>query len=161
MKLRQITKIAAAATLALGVAQMVHATDEAFDATITLVAPIVITETKGLDFKDATFGSNSTVVTASADPEAAIFAVQGEANAQIAASVVETSIEMITGTGAATSERITVDSFSLGGDLIGGVATLDGSGQLNDLRVGGSAHVEAEDIAGTYVGTATFRVTYN
>lgn len=161
MKLRQITKITAAATLALGLAQAANATDEAFQASMTLVAPIVITETQALSFADTIAGSTSDVATAAADASAAIFTATGEANRAVTGSVVEASIEMTTGDGVGTTKRITVDTFSTGGSMdAAGAATFDATGNLTDLRIGGTAHVQAEDIAGAYAGTATFRLVY-
>ena len=42
-----------------------------------------------------------------------------------------------------------------------GAASFDVSGGLSDLRVGGTAKVESDDIPGDYTGSATFRLVYN
>ncbi len=69
---------------------------------------------------------------------------------------------MTTGAGITTPEQILVNGFTTGGDLDGsGNATFDVTGNLSDLRIGGVANVESEDVAGQYTGTATFRIVYN
>ncbi len=162
MQSRHIAKIAAAATLALGVSHYAVATDETFQASMQLVAPIVITESQALSFADTIAGQATDVVTAAADTTAAIFTATGEANRAVTGSVVESNITMTTGDGADTTKQITVDTFTTGGDMdASGAATFDTNGDLSDLRIGGTAHVEAEDIAGAYTGTATFRLVYN
>ena len=162
MKLRNVSKIAASATLALGLIGNAAATDETFNVGMTLLAPIVITETQSLTFADTISGSASDVTTAASDSSAATFTATGEANRAVTGSVVESSIVMTTGDGADATKQITVDTFTTGGDMsVAGAATFDGSGELNDLRIGGTAHVEADDIAGSYSGTATFRLIYN
>ncbi len=160
--LNKIAKISASVALAFGVAHSANATDESFQASMKLLAPIVITETQALSFADTISGQTTNVTTAAADASAALFTATGEANRAVTGSIVESSINMTTGAGVTTPEQIVVDTFSTGGDMDGaGSATFDATGNLNDLRIGGVAHVEAEDVAGQYTGTATFRVVYN
>lgn len=156
-------KIMSTAALVIGVgfAGSASATDEVFNVTMSLVAPIVITETQALSFSNAGAGSASTVVTAPTDGTAAIFTATGEASTAVTGSVVEANITMTTGDGIGTTKQITVDTFTTGGDMDGaGAATFSAGGALSNLRVGASANVLAEDIAGAYSGTATFRLVY-
>ena len=159
---KQAIKIASALTAISLVPSLANATDEPFQASMQLLAPIVITETNALSFADTVSGQTLAVVTGAADASAAQFTATGEPSRAVTGSVVEASIEMTTGDGVGNTKRITVDSFTTGGDMSGaGAATFDGSGDLADLRVGGTANVESDDIAGNYAGTATFRLVYN
>ena len=159
---KKIALVSATAGLSISMINSASAADESFNASMTLLAPITITETNALSFANTESGQLVDVVTAALDSTAAQFTSTGEPSTAVTGSVVETSIVMITGTGDVTTKQITVDTWSFGGDMNGsGVATYDGSGDLSNLRVGATAHVEAEDIAGAYAGSATFRVTYN
>ena len=136
--------------LSLVLTSNANATDESFDATITLLAPIVITETQALSFPDTIAGAITDVTVAPADGTAALFTATGEASASIARSIVEASIDMTDG-----STNISVDTF-----VLSGAVAFDGTGNINDFRIGATAHVEAADAAGAYTGSATFRVVY-
>jgi hypothetical protein len=153
----------AALSLSLGLVSAANATDESFNIGITLIAPIVITETNALSFVETTAGSDQTVTTAPGDGIAATFTATGEANRAVTGSVVESSVVLTTGAGVTTAEQMTVDTFTTGGtDMSGaGAATFDGSGDLSDLRVGATANVLTEDVPGVYAGSATFRLVYN
>ena len=153
-------KLAVAILGGLTFAGTVMATDEPFNATMTLLAPIVITETQGLTFPTVAAGSTTPQTVAPAAAAAAIFTATGSASTGVTASVVESSIEMVTGDGVGTTKRITVDNFVLGGNVTGGTGTFDGSGNLADMRVGATANPQSDDIAGAYSGTATFRLIY-
>jgi hypothetical protein len=155
-----INKISATITLA-SIATSAFATDEAFTSSMTLLAPIVITETSALTFANAVSGQASTVTSSASSANAAQFTATGEASTAVTGSIVEANITMTTGDGIGSTKQITVDSFTTGGDMDGsGAATFDGSGNLSNLRVGATANVLAEDIAGAYTGTATFRLVY-
>jgi len=137
------------------------AEETSFDATISLLQPITLNTVQDLSFAPQAVGENIDVVTGAEDTRAAVFSATGEANAAAQASVVESSIEMVTGAGATTGERITVDTFTYGGSLASdGSTAFDAAGELNNMRVGGTAHVEADDVQGDFVGTATFRLVY-
>lgn len=137
------------------------AEDASFNASISLIAPITLSSVQDLSFAPQLAGSNEAVVTAAGDSSAAVFSATGEANSPAQASVVESSIEMTTGAGSSASERITVDSFTYGGSLAGdGSTAFDASGNIDDMRIGATANVEADDISGDYAGSATFRLVY-
>lgn len=139
----------------------VYAQDETFEASIKLVEAIAVTEVAALRFPEQIAGTAAAVVVAPADSGAAQFNSTGDASRNIVASVVETSIEMVTGDGVGSAKRITVDNFTTGGAVAAdGSGAFDGTGALNNIRVGGTANMEADDIAGDYVGTATFRLVY-
>ncbi len=161
---RKIHKSIASSTIVLAFAGLCigssHATDEGFDVSMNLQSAITITETNALSFVDTTVGRDQTIVTAPDDALAAKFNASGNASTVVTGSVVETSITMITGGGTA-EEQIEVDNFATGGDMSDeGVATFTTAGNLNNLRIGGTANVLAGNIAGTYAGTATFRLIY-
>lgn len=160
--MKNFKKISLALLAATSFAGAANATvDETFNATLNLLSPITLDTVRDLDFEATLANQNVDVTTVSADPKAAVFSAKGSANWQVTGTVVENSIEMITGDGSDQTKRITVDSFTYGGDMdSAGLAVFDGSGNLNDLRVGATAHVQSDDIAGRYVGQATFRLTY-
>lgn len=156
---RVFSRVALSATIVgLGYAQSAMATDESFNATMTLLAPIVITETQALSFPATTTGAN-TVVVAAADATAATFTATGEASTAVTASVVEASINMTNG-----GSTIPVDTWTFGGTLTdaggSGTASFSGAGSLGTMRVGATATIDGTDIAGAYTGTATFRLIY-
>lgn len=160
--MKNIASKIALAALSLGLVGNAVAVDKTFNIGLKLLAPIVISESKAMDFPDTVSGAASTLVTTAAGTDAAILTATGEANRAATASVVETSVEITTGLGDDATKRITVDTFTLGGDIgVGGAVTFDGTGNLSDMRVGATAHVESNDIAGDYAGTATFRLVYN
>jgi hypothetical protein len=152
----------AALSLTLGLVSAANATDESFNIGITLIAPIVITETNALSFVETTAGSDQTVITAPGDGIAATFTATGEASRAVTGSVVESSVVLTTGAGVTTPEQMTIDTFTTGGDMSGaGATSFDGSGDLSDLRIGATANVLTEDVPGVYAGSATFRLVYN
>lgn len=151
----------AALTLGLGVVGAANATDESFNIGIKLIAPIVITETNALSFVETVAGTAQDVITAPSDGIAAQFTATGELLRAVTGSVVESSVVITTGDGADSTKQMTIQDFTLGGDLVGGTANFDASGDLSDLRVGATAKVEADDIPGDYAGSATFRLVYN
>lgn len=164
MKLSAIVKSVGSAVIAFGLVSSAQAQDETFQATLKLLTPISITNSQALDFGEAIAGTNQTLTVGAADGSAAVFSAQGDSSKTATASVVETSITMTTGDGVGTTKQIVVDNFTLGGGGISGADQVDfiaGSGNVSDIRVGGTANVEADDIAGDYAGTATFRVIYN
>ena len=155
---KSVVKSLALSTLAAASFQA-QAADEAFDVTLKLLTPISISETQSLDFGETVSGSASTIVVAAADANAAVFTATGDASETASVQIVESSITMTTGDGSGTTKQITVDGFSLGGDVSGGAITFTGG--ADDIRVGATANVEAEDIAGNYAGSATLQVVYN
>lgn len=150
--------LAAALVAASGSAM---ADDATFNATITLIEPLVVTSVQDLSFAPQTAGSAVDVVTAPGDSTAAIFSATGEPSANAQASILESSIDMTTGAGASAGEVISVDTWTYGGNLAGdGSVSFDGNGDIADMRVGATAHVKAENVSGDYTGTATFRLVY-
>ena len=138
------------------------ANDETLNVGMTLYTPFSITENQGLTFADTTIGAKVKVTTTPADTSAAIFFATGEPNRTVIGSIVENRIFMTTGDGNRGRKRIRVNKFKTGGDMNAtGIATFNNLGQLNNLRIGATAHVKANNIAGAYSGTATFRLLYN
>lgn len=137
------------------------AEETSFDATISLLEPITLTTVQDLSFAPQPVGNTVDVMTAAEDTRAAVFSATGEASAVAQASVVEPSIEMVTGAGTSAAERITVDGWTYGGALAtDGSTAFDTAGEINNMRVGATAHVASDDVQGDYVGTATFRLVY-
>ncbi len=148
---------------ALSVASIAsYAASESFESSIKLIQDITITEVASLRFPQQVAGTAQTVVVAPADSGAAQFSATGEALAGATATIAEASIEMTTGDGVGSTKRITVDSFTLGGNLaVDGTVAFAADGTISNMRVGGSAVIEADDIAGDYTGTATFELNYS
>jgi len=159
MNLRLIAKIAAFSSLSFGMAQSAIADEKDFSTSINLLAPIVLTKTQDLTFPNASAEFVDSVLVAANDSTAAIFSATGEANRAVTGSITASSIEMIHTVD--SSHKIIVDSFTTGGDMnSSGVTAFDNSGNLSNLRVGATANIEADDIAGNYAGSATFRLSY-
>jgi len=137
--------------------------DEAkFQTTLRLLKPITLTQKSQLSFQSVTAGQTTTVVTEPSSSNAVVFSATGEALSTVTGSVVESQILMISGSGSDESLQIPVDSFSTGGDLDGsGIGVFDSEGNLDDLRIGASAHIDAYNVPGVYTASATFRLTYN
>lgn len=137
------------------------ATDASFNATMQLLSAISVTNTQGLSFADTAAGGNINITTTPTDANAATFTATGEANTAVTGSITTANITMQTGGGGSADKEINVTWFAFGGDMdAAGAATFDGAGALNNLRVGGTAQVESDDIAGAYSGTGTFRLVY-
>jgi len=138
------------------------AMDESFTVSLNILAPIVLTESQSLSFSNTLAGSDSDVVILPSSSDAAKFSATGDANYAATGSIVENSITLTTGEGVDSTEQIVIDSFVLGGNMNGaGNMTFDSEGSATDLAVGGTAHILAEDIIGSYSGAATFRLVYN
>ena len=165
MRLSAIVKTVCSAVIAFGLVSNAQAGDETFQATLKLLTSMIsITQDQSLDFGQAIVGTNQTLTVGALDGSAAVFSALGDSSKTATASVLENSITMTTGDGGDATKQIVVDNFTLGGTGITGADQVDfiaGSGNVSDIRVGGTANVEANDIAGNYAGTATFRVIYN
>ena len=137
---------------------MAYAADEAFNASIRILAALKITEQSALKFPDTEAASVAkTVTVANTNSGAATFNITGEGNSTVTASIVESGVTMSN-----NGTDITVGSFTFGGKLgSNGVGTLDSTGKLNGAAVGATASIPANPSAGNYSGTLTFRVVYN
>ena len=159
----KLAKIAASVVLGLGVVAGANALDETFQASLQLVTPLSIAEDQAMDFGESYVGNSTPIAATDGNGAYASFTVNGDLTKTATASVSETSIEMLTDGGVGSTKRITVDGFSVGvGSSIGGnQLNFSGDGEVADVRVYASANQAAEDIAGSYTGTATFQVVYN
>ncbi len=139
-----------------------YAASESFESSIKLIDDITITELASLRFPQQVAGTAQTVVVAPADSGAAQFSATGSALASATATIAEANIEMTTGDGVGSTKRITVNSFTLGGTLAAdGTVAFAADGTIDNMRVGGSAVIENDDISGDYTGTATFELNYS
>ena len=140
----------------------VIASESVFSTTLRLLKPITLTQNKDLTFDEVIAGSNQSLTTSPEDSKAVSFTAGGEPNSAVTASIVENSVTLISGLGEDSTTKITMDTFTMGGDLtIAGNGVFDANGVLSDLRVGATVHIEGEDQPGDYTATATFRVVYN
>lgn len=138
------------------------AVTEPFDVTLGLIEPLTVTEVNSLRFPEQESGVAQALTVTPIEAGAAQFNITGEPSRGVVVSIVESSIVMKIGAGGSSATEITVDDFDFDGvNPIDGSATLDGSGNLNNVRVGGTANIEVDDQSGSYRGVATFRVTYS
>ncbi|OUS04022.1 hypothetical protein A9Q81_06290 [Gammaproteobacteria bacterium 42_54_T18] len=141
---------------------LVLANEDTFQTSLTLLSPITLTMQNSLSFPAVIAGENKTLITHPASSDAVIFSATGESSAPVTGTVVESFVVMKTGSGLDESEKIQVDSFITGGELsTDGTGIFDTNGELSNLRIGASAHIEENDVPGDYSSTATFRLTYN
>ncbi|MBL4865315.1 MAG: DUF4402 domain-containing protein [Pseudomonadales bacterium] len=121
-----------------------------------------MTQNKDLTFDEIIAGTTQSITTSPEDNNAVSFSAGGEPNSAVTASVVENSVILISGLGEDSTTKITMDSFTMGGDLtVAGNGVFNSNGLLADLRVGATVHIEGEDQPGDYSAIATFRVVYN
>lgn len=131
-----------------------------FNVTLTLFSEIKVEKVKDLEFGDVVMGQAKNIVVNDLSDQAAKFRANGDRNARISVKVVEESIKMKTQTSGPKHE-IVVDQWNYGGNVDGnGDGHFDVNGAIQNIRVGGVAHVRADNEYGNYTGTATLRVTY-
>lgn len=125
-------------------------------------AVIVITEVQALSFMNIAAGTSTTIVTAPGDTNAAVFNATGDVSAAVTVSIVENNVNITTGSGNGAQRKIPITAWTFGGSLTdaggSGTASFDASGILNNMRIGASATVDANNLAGDYSGTVTLRV---
>ncbi len=155
------------ATLLLLVAAFLsplNSSEVSFNARMSLVEPVLVVQGQGLNFPELQPGK-SAVVTISSDNKrkAAMVTAIGHEETLVTAAVVENSIFISTGSDLTNNEKITVESWTYGGDLVDsggyGKSTLN-KNEINKLQIGASAYVLAENVGGFYTGKATLRVIY-
>lgn len=134
----------------------VSAVDENFNTTLNILPPLTVSNTQPLIFGDAVVGVAETRTIAATDAEAAQFNIVGIPGDNVIISVVQPSIDMLTGSGTTAQEQIPVSSFTI--FPTGGVMTL--SAGVNTASVGASAFIQVDDVEGNYNGIATLRVIY-
>ncbi len=131
-----------------------------FNASLVLYSSIKVQKVADLNFGDVLMGGAKNVVVNSSSAGVAKFTASGDRNARVTASVVEKSIKISNG-GKGAKNEIVVDDWNYGGNVDGaGKGQFNVNGTLDDIRVGGVAHVNANSEYGSYSGTATLRVTY-
>lgn len=140
----------------------VFAEEELFQVNLTLLEPITLTQQSALNFPPVVAGVDTTLVTTPESTNAVKFSATGEPLTGVTGSVVEDFIIMTTADGLAEEQQIRVDTFTTGGDIdTNGAGNFDSNGELNNLRLGATAHIEASDEPGLYTSSATFRLLYN
>lgn len=139
-----------------------QAATKSFNVGISLITPIKMTLQSPLNFPSTTAGNSATVTTDPADTGSVHFVATGEPNAAITGTILENQVTLTTSDGLGSEKQITVDNFVTGGDMNeSGLATFDENGALDNLRIGATAHIDADNIPGSYSTTATYRVVYN
>jgi hypothetical protein len=125
-----------------------------FNATMSLRQGINVTNTKALDFGIQVQGTAADITVGTGDGGAATFTATGGRNRDIVSNVVEASISMINASDAGST--IVVDTFT-----VDGPTHFENDGTATGFKAGATAHIEAADTDGEYLGSATFRVAYN
>jgi len=136
----------------------VEATDEPFNVTMKLLAPIVITEVSPLTFPNSPRGTAVNVVVATGDAGAATFSATGSPSTAFVKSMVTPSVTLLLGgvpSGGDLTKEIVVDTF-----VLAGPSAFDAAGNAVGMKVGATARVSANDQAGNYSAVATFRIVY-
>ena len=153
----------ASITCSVLITTSVFATDANFNISATIISNIAVTTAQNLSFPvHEAVSSDTPVVVAPGDTTAAKFTATGEAGKNVTGSVTDSSITLTCSTGACNGDTITVNGFSLGGDMSSsGAATFNNSGQLNNLLVGATETLTNTDKPGDYSGSATFRLVYS
>ena len=138
------------------------AEEELFQVSLKLLKPITLTQQNSLNFPPVVAGVDTTLVTTPDSSDAVKFTATGEPLTGVTGSVVEDFIIMTTADGNIEEQQIRVDAFTTGGDIdSNGSGNFDSNGELNNLRLGATAHIEASDEPGLYTSSATFRLLYN
>lgn len=152
--------------LVLGLAtlcpQIAVSSDAVFSANLTLLEPIELSLSAELEFPILPAGQKTVFERDPEDEAALIFSARGTANTIVTGAIIESAVVLHTDPGEVNSDSISIGNFTTGGDFSdSGRATFDKNGELNNLRIGATANIEANDKAGAYTATATFRLTYN
>ncbi|MCP3921128.1 MAG: DUF4402 domain-containing protein [Desulfobacterales bacterium] len=125
---------------------------ESFDVSLKVRKEMTITEVQALSFGTVLIGSIDQMVTiAPGDTGSAEFNITGDDQASVSLSIVESSITMIGST--FSDQHVTVNNFNLSTSV-----TLLPE---YEIRVGATAHVNADQYAQDYTGSATLNVVYN
>lgn len=131
-----------------------------FNVALVLFSEIEVEKVTDLNFGDVMINGAKNVVVSVNSDGVAKFRASGDRNARIIAAVVQKSIKIKSGTSGPNHE-ITVDNWSYGGNVNGqGQGRFDVNGNLQNIRVGATAHILANTKYGNYNGSATMRVTY-
>ena len=171
MKLRNLAKMGVVA-MSIAAASTAFASKgnqktEDFNVNVSLIAPLVITETAPMNFPEYVAGDD---VGAQVLDRAsgAKFNITGKASRVISVSLASGTTTLKKGAGGSAATEITANSFKLGvtggadigTDYTGGTDSLTGAGTLG-VEVGGTITLEAGDQDGDFTGTNTLRVQYN
>ncbi len=129
----------------------VSSTDQPFTVGMRLLKPIIATQVRGLDFPDAEAGIGHNLVVNPTSENAAVFELTGSRNAVISSTVLESSITL---SSPSSGTSITIDGFK-----VTAPSAINDQGKAT-IKIGGTAHVDAEAQEGDYSGSATLRVVY-
>ncbi|MDF1653478.1 MAG: DUF4402 domain-containing protein [Coxiellaceae bacterium] len=131
-----------------------------FNVALVLFSEIEVEKVTDLNFGDVMLNGAKNITVNVNDDGVAKFRATGDRNARIVAKVVQKSIKIKSGTSGPNHE-IVVDNWIYGGNVNGkGMGQFDVNGNIQNIRVGGVAHILANTKYGNYSGSATLRVTY-
>lgn len=154
MKKTLITTLASLPMLVLA------ANDQSFSSGIQILEPSEIINEKSLDFSASIRGRYQEVTVEPNDLGAAIFKAKGAPYGEVRGYIREHSIQIVHGDGYHYGDWITVSNFKTGGGLsVDGYGQFNSKGLIENIRVGGTAYINSYNVSGSYIGTATFRIT--
>lgn len=135
--------------------------EQSFRTGIQLLEASTLTNEKSLDFNATIQGYDQAVRVKPNEPGAALFKATGRPYGEIRGWIKESSIFLVNGNGNKYDQWVTVSNFTTGGDLSPyGYGRFDSNGELNNIRVGGTAYIRSYNVQGHYKGTATFRLCH-
>ena len=137
--------------VSLFASSILYSAEESFNVNMRILDPVKITEQRSLSFPDHVVGTQANIVVNPSDATSASFSATGAPNANIKTSVVESYIILSDG----ANNNIEVDTFNIISE-----DSFDSNGELNNISIGATAHVEAGDPVGNYNGFATLRIIY-
>ena len=129
-----------------------QAAEYSFDVSLTLLEPLVISETRPLIFPANPIGEQ-VIKVATDSSSAGQFSITGSKSAQVSVSI--SNITLTNG-----KSVIEIDSWDIKDHNQNKVTSIDDSGSLK-INVGASAHIDKKDSIGTYSGTAKLAIVYN
>lgn len=159
--MRNIISIIVAAILSSTTTYAALFSSSSFTSSLSIYHAINISLVQNLNLGAHAVGTAQQVYVNPSSSQAAQFTATGDANARVVGSVVQQQIMLENPAGSGVTAQISLGSWQFGGDMqSSGQAQFNSSGELHNLRLGGYATISAHNIAGSYSGTATFRLTY-
>lgn len=133
-----------------------YAIDQTFNIAITIIKPISITVERNFNFGIHEQKNTSFVVTIGPEDEgSAVFKIVGSKNSFVSYTVAEESVQLSNGT-----DTLKVGGFKVTGGSTTGIGNI-AEGELQNISVGATAYIAANQPDTAYYGNATFRAIYN
>ncbi len=118
--------------------------------------PIGVNRLSDLVFPVQVQGFAVTSVVAPNTPGAALFSISGQPNQTLKCKTVSKNVKMMTSGGSSKPYKIRVKAF-----LIDGCTQIGPTGFLNNVSIGATAQIKANNVEGDYSATNILRVVYH